>query len=199
MPKKRINANFYTISGYKMERIPKEDKERLKDDPYWKNHDYWLVEKSLPDGRLYSGWGVSHPTKITAEDLPPDYMLTHNHKKRGYIRTAGVVSLVYKPSPFHNHTYKDDFVYISYTKDLSEYDLGWGENSVYWHCDEYLFGSDIVDFIFAVEKNSPGVDVTDIKRRMVEQYNAYCDEMTEMGWQGNYKHIETLEELRHEN
>lgn len=195
---KRINANFYTDEAYVREKIPPEDKERLKDDDFWRGHDYWYVKKTLPGGRLYSGWGARHPTKITPEDLPPDYIRTHDYKKKGYIRTAGVKDLVYHESPFHNHAFKDDFLYISYGDLLPKYKMGdWSDDSVYAKCDEYIWGGDIVDFIFAVEKNSPDLDVSDIKRRMVAQYNAYCDEMNEWEFaRGAYKHIKELEELR---
>ena len=56
--KKRIKANFYTISGYK--------------------YDHGMTIKyELPNGCLYSGWGSQHPTKITAEDLPEWYVKTN--------------------------------------------------------------------------------------------------------------------------
>lgn len=197
MAKKRIKQNFYTVSAEKFERITKNDREAMSEEEksYWQYKDFWYVTKRLPDNRLYAGWGWQHPTKLTPDDLPDNYILLTNHKKHGYIRTHGVVDIVYHPSPFHNHTFKDDFLYISYTKPLGEYVGGFASNSTIVNCDEYIFGNDIIDFIFAVEKNSPDVNVADIKRRMVEQYNAYCDEMNEWKHLPKHKKIEKLEDL----
>ena len=195
---KKISSNFYLIDGYHFQRITKEDREKMSEEErtYWIDKNYWYVEKKLPDGRLYSGNGFSHPTKLTAKDLPEDYILLTNYKKHGYIRASGVKDLIYSPSPFHNHAFKDDFLYISYTIPLGEYVSGWEKNSTYNRCDEYIFGNDIVNFIFAVEKWSPDYDVTQIKRDMVKQYNLYCDEMSSWRSTYNYKKIERLEELR---
>jgi len=178
---KRIKQNFYTLRGYSFEKIPKEDREKLKNDKYWSGKEYWHVEKSLPDNRLYAGWGFRYPTKLTPEDLPEDFIYISNYKKCGYIRTSGVKSLVYHPSYFHNHAFKDDFLYISYSKDLGEYKHGYEDGSTYKECDEYIFGDDIIYFIAAVDKYSPEINTEDIKKKMVEQYNLYCDEMAE--WQ----------------
>ena len=186
--KKRIKANFYTIDGYVMERIPMEDKIALQDDPNWRYKDHWWVRRSLPDNRLYSGWGVRYPTKITPEDLPSDYTLMLDYRKHGYIRTAGVKDLYYKPSTFHNHSFKDDFLYISYSGKLPGGDM----TDLYDSCDEYIFGPDIISFIVAVEKNSPDIDVSAIKDRMVEQHNLYIDEVGER-WGG--KKVNTFKEL----
>ena len=195
---KRIKQNFYTISAYNMVRITKADREEMNDEDreYWKDKDYWYVKKKLPDNRLYAGWGSRYPTKLTPTDLPDDYILTSDYKKYGYIRTAGVVDLVYHPSVWHNHSFKDDFIYISYTKPLGEYKEGLGEGSTFRQCDEYIWGNDIVSFILAAEKNSPQVDVSGVKQRMTEQYNDYVDEMNRIGFGEQYKRIDRLEDLR---
>ena len=191
---KRLNQHFYMIDGYKLEKIPPEEKEKLKDDPNWNTKDRWFVKKSLPNGRLYAGWSFAHPTKITKEDLSDDFVLLENYKKHGYIRTGGIKSLIYRPSVFHNHAFKDDFLYISYSKNLGEYKEGYDEGSTYKECDEYIFGSDIINFIVSVDKYSPNIDTSDIKKRMVEQYNLYCDEMNERSSQ-KVKKINSFEEL----
>lgn len=197
MSKSRIKRNFYLKSGYDFKKITKADREKMTEEEkeYWKNKNYWYVFKELPDGRLYAGWGFAHPTKLTKDDLPPDYILLTNYKKCGYIRTAGVKSLIYHESPFHNHTYKDDFLYISYTQDLGEYNPSRDDDGTFQQCDEYIFGNDIVDFILAVEKWSPEIDVTDIKERMVDQYNAYIDEMNRWEHIQQYHKIDKLEDL----
>ena len=198
MSKNRIKRNFYLESGYDFQRITNADREKMteKEKEYWKDKDYWYVFKSLPDGRLYAGWDFRYPTKLTKDDLPPDYIFLANYKKRGYIRTAGVKSLIYRESPFHNHTFKDDFLYISYTKDLGEYNPSWEADGTLQQCDEYIFGNNIVDFIFAVEKWSPEIDVAEIKERMVDQYNAFVAEMRQWEYGQQYEEIEKLEELK---
>ena len=181
MSKKHIKQNFYTVEALKFQRITQADREKMNDEErdYWSDKSHWYINKKLPNGRLYAGWGSRYPTKLTPEDLPDDYIRNYDYKKNGFIRTKGVKDLIYVPSPFHNHTFKDDFLYISYNKKLPEYKADdWGDGSTYSECDEYIWGPGIVDFILAVEKNSPDVDVADIKRRMVEQYNAYIDEMS---------------------
>lgn len=176
---KRKFRNFYTIDGYKMVRITKDDIEKMTEEEkeYWRYKKYWYVKKSLPDGRLYAGDGFTYPTKITPKDLPDDYIEVFDYKKHGYIRTKGIKGLIYKPSPFHNHSFKDDFLYISYTKKLGAYVSGFDENSTFAQCDEYLFGSDILDFIDAAYVWSPEIDTTKIRKQMVEQYNAFCEEI----------------------
>lgn len=194
--KKRIKSNFYTDCYFALEPIPSEKLQELREaDDYWKYRTRYYVKRKLPDNRLYSGWSKIHPTKITPSDLPPDYILLHNYKKHGYIRTAGVVDVVYHPSPFHNHAFKDDFLYISYTSVLGEYKEGYGEDSTFIKCDEYIFGNDIVDFVLAAEKNSPQFDFSEVKKKMVDQYNAYCDEMNEWPAGPRHNHIDKLEEL----
>ena len=179
MSKNRIKQNFYATSIRKFERIPQDTWDAMTDEQKeWYRIGYWYNEYELPDGRLYAGWSTQHPTKLTKDDLPEDYIFISGYKKRGYMRTAGVKGLVYKRSPFHNHTFKDDFLYISYTKPLGEYVDGYDKGSTYAECDEYIFGNDIVDFIVAVDKWSPEIDTSRIKEEMVEQYNAYCDEMS---------------------
>ena len=199
MSKNRIKQNFYTVKALDFKSITKADREKMSEEEkeYWKDKHFWYVSKTLPDGRLYAGWGSRYPTKLTPADLPDDYIRNYDYKKNGFIRTSGVKDLVYAPAPFHNHAFKDDYLYISYGKKLPPYKAAdWGEGSTYAECDEYIWGNNIVDFIFAVEKNSPDVNVADIKRRMVEQYNAYCDEMNEWGYLPKHIKIKKLEDLR---
>lgn len=193
----RIKANFYMIDGYKYERMTDEEYEQYKDSQFLKSN-YWFVFKSLPDGRLYSGNSFQYPTKITANDLPQDYTLLSNYDKHGYIRTAGIKDLYYDPCIDHSHPFKDDFLFISYGKSLSEYDKhGFGEDSIYNNCDEYIWGWDIVTFIKAAEINSPEFDVTEIKEQIVKQYNLYVNEMKrrQSFIHKDLKHISCFEEL----
>lgn len=185
---KKIKANFYRKDYYRYEKIPPEEKQKMRDawaaaGKKWDERDYWMVRHELPDGRLYSGSRAPRPTKITARDLPEYYIEMTDYKQRGYIKASDVKSLVYKPSPFHNNCFRDDSLYISYTKDLT----GLDEDEAYKQCDEWIWGSDIVRFIRGVKVWSPEVDVSQIEQQIVEQYNAYVDSKRD--------YIERLEDL----
>lgn len=136
----------------------------------------------IPEGYLYSGWKSGRKTKIKPEDLPKSYVYLSNYKKEGYLETAGIVDVIYKPSLFHNHAFKDDFLYISYTKEFPEQEEFPFQQ--FDECDEYVFGNDILTVVKGIEKNNPESNpllekIKDIKSRMVNQYNAYVDEMGE--------------------
>lgn len=195
---KRIKANFYRKDYYRYERIPPDEKQKIRDayaaaGGTWDEGDYWMVKHELPDGRLYSGSHTPRPTKITPDDLPAYYIEMRDYKQRGYIKALDVTSVVYKPSPFHNHSFKDDSLYISYTKDLT----GLDRDELYEQCDEWIWGYDIIDFIRGMEIWSPEVDVSQIKQQMVEQYNAYVDCMNEWDFKHDIKrdYIERFEDL----
>lgn len=174
-----------------VEAIP-ETKEKLKELGLYLSYDkYTYVKHATEDGTLYSGWKTGRKTKIRPEDLPVTYVRCHNYKKNGYVETASVVDVVYKPSPFHNHTYKDDFIFISYTKTMNPNEEMWDQ------CDEYIFGGDIVDVVFGIEKNNPELKdkIQAIKDAMVVQYNLYVDEMSQWPHNTTTK-IEKLEDIR---
>lgn len=154
--KKRIKANFYTISGYKYDK-----------------YDHNLIMKyELPDGRLYSGWGNQHPTKITAEDLPEWYVKTNYYSKYGYVNTKGVIDVIYRRSFFDNHWLKDAMLGLSYhgiidkNEDIMIYD----KNEV----DEYFWGNDILDVLAGIEKYSPNINTTQVREGILQDYNAYA-------------------------
>lgn len=163
---------------------------------------YTWVYKELPDGYLYSGWRTGRRTKIKPEDLPEDYIELNGYKKCGYLKTAGVSGLYYKPSPFHNHSFKDDFLFITY----GDKKLKLEKDELWLNCDEYVFGTDIISVVFAIEKNNAENKelmnvVRKIKAEMVDQYNAFISEMIENGWREytEDKKISKLEELRGES
>lgn len=159
-----------------------------------------IVLHEIPGGYLYSGWKTGRKTKLKPEDLPKSFVYIRNYKKHGYIQTAGVVDVKYKPSPFHNHAFKDDFLYISYHQPMAVIggeEKGWMDT--FKHCDEYIFGSDIIGVLDGIEKNNPDneelqVLCKEIEGRMVEQYNAFIDEASEM--RGGFERIESFDELR---
>ena len=110
-----------------------------------------------------------YATKITKEDLPEDYIEIHSRVisyMTGYLRTAGIVDLFYRPLRM-NHMFKDDRIYISYKdkitveKDSCGYDC-------YKGCDVFMTGGDIVNIVLAAEKFS-GYDTTGIRRQIEEK------------------------------
>lgn len=167
----------------------------------WAEHDLFEYEiKQLPGGRLYSGWRTGRATNIKAEDLPESYVLCHSYKKRGYLQTAGVTDISYRPSPFHNHTFKDDFLFVKYDGkfDPPEAVITYNDSTyLFDQTGEYIFGNDIVDVVLNIEKYSPDVaeKLQEIKAAMVTQYNAWIDEMGGMFGLDESRKIRTLEEL----
>lgn len=150
--KKRIKANFYTISCYK--------------------YDHGMTIKyELPDGRLYSGWGNRYPTKITAKDLPEWYVKTNYYSKYGYVNTKGIVDVIYRRSFFDNHWLKDAILGLSYRSIINKDE----DVPIYKkpEIDEYFWGNDILDVLSGIEKYSPNIDTTLVRDGILKDYNAY--------------------------
>lgn len=63
-----------------------------------------------------------YPTKLTAADLPEDYIKIHSRViwyMKGYLRTSGIVDMMYRWVR-ENYLFKDDYIYISYHGPLKE-------------------------------------------------------------------------------
>lgn len=173
--KKRIKANFYTISGYKY------------------NHGM-IIKYELPNGRLYSGWGSHHPTKITAEDLPEWYVKTNYYSKYGYVNTKGVVDVIYRRSFFDNHWLKDAMLGLSYHSIINKDE----DVPIYKkpEIDEYFWGNDILDILSGIEKYSPNIDTTLVRDGILQDYNAYAEHENEhYDLYRTEQHYDTFEQL----
>lgn len=173
--KKRIKANFYTISGYKY------------------NHGM-TIKYELPNGRLYSGWGSHHPTKITAEDLPEWYVKTNYYSKYGYVNTKGVVDVIYRRSFFDNHWLKDAMLGLSYHSIINKDE----DFPIYKkpEIDEYFWGNDILDILSGIEKYSPNIDTTLVRDGILQDYNAYAEHENEhYDLYRTEQHYDTFEQL----
>ena len=173
--KKRIKANFYTISGYK--------------------YDHGMTIKyELPDGCLYSGWGKQHPTKITAKDLPEWYVKTNYYSKYGYANTKGVVDVIYRRSFFDNHWLKDAMLGLSYHSIINKDE----DVPIYKkpEIDEYFWGNDILDILSGIEKYSPEIDTTQVREGILQDYNAYAEHENEhYDLYRTEQHYDTFEQL----
>lgn len=110
-----------------------------------------------------------YPTKITAEDLPEDYIEVRSRVIRyttGYFKTSGIVDMKYQRSNL-NHLFKDDYLYVSYSEPLKCEKNRFGFNDVV-NYDICLCGNCIIPFILAAEKYS-GIDTTNIRKQIEEK------------------------------
>lgn len=191
MSKKRITAKLYTIDGYVYVRDP--------------GHEHHYELKSLPDNRLYSGWGTRYPTKITVDDLPEWYVYLTDYRKHGYLSCKDVTAVAYLNSPFDNHWLKDADLLISYTLDkfeLAEPTFGrrpCGALEKYRDDDGksviHIWGSDILTALKGIMKYSPDVDVGNVIDGIIADYNAYADDRNKWGWEPHVDHIDNLDKF----
>ncbi|MCF0115113.1 MAG: hypothetical protein HUJ56_07155 [Erysipelotrichaceae bacterium] len=104
-----------------------------------------------------------YPTKITAEDLPEDYLEIRSRViwyMTGYLKTSGIVDMKYKWAKL-NHLFKDDYIYISYKEPLRMETDSWGFKD-YVNYDVCVCGNSIVDIVLAAEKYS-NFDTTEVR------------------------------------
>ena len=146
MAKKKITAPVYTKGKYGRE---------------------FRVTADTDNPFLYSMG--RYPTKITKEDLPDDYIEIHSRViwyMTGYLRTSGIVDLLYRPLRM-NHMFKDDCLYISYRDKITVEKDSYGFND-YKGCDVFITGGDIVNIVLAAEKFSL-YDTREIRRQIEEK------------------------------
>ena len=80
-----------------------------------------------------------YPTKLTAADLPEDYIKISSRViwyMKGYLRTSGIVDMMYRWVREY-HLFKDDYIYISYQELICR---GWFLPSNTYDCD-YQIGT----------------------------------------------------------
>jgi hypothetical protein len=109
-------------------------------------------------------------TKIKEEDLPSDYIKFKSRSiwyMTGYLKTSGVKDLYYTYIK-ENHLFKDDFLYISYDKKIEKIKDEYGYEEIRYF-DFFICGNDIIDVLFAIEKNS-NIDTTKIRNKIEEKF-----------------------------
>jgi hypothetical protein len=155
--KKKISANLYTYS-----RI------------VFKNN-AWCYE-DLENNCLFSN--MKYPTKITPEDLPEWFIKGRYYKNHGFLSAKGVKDLVYDPNYLFNHFHRDDWLYISYDKPIEEFEEdGWlGKRKVFRDYDESICGNQIIEFLAAVQKYSPDVEIGDIVQELIRKSEWFLKE-----------------------
>ena len=82
------------------------------------------------DGRTLLSHG-RYRTKFTVEDIPEWYCKLCRRGAYEYVRAKGVKHLLYKPNLFHNHMFKDDFLYISYDRPIRPRENAFGFTTFY--------------------------------------------------------------------
>lgn len=146
MTRKRIAANLYTCG-----RFGKRLRETLdRDNPY-----------------LYSGG--RYATKITADDLPEDYIQIQSRSiwyMTGYLKASGIVDMAYTWIK-ENHLFKDDYIYISYSEPLRREKDRWGFVG-FVNYDVCICGNSIVGIVLAAEKYS-ACDTSRVREQIEEK------------------------------
>lgn len=213
--KMQDNFGFMSINGFELDNEPgivyglkglmprgnvEKAKAALKEDNIYMSYERYTSVKFQNGEYLFSGWRSKVRTKIKPEDLPESYVELHNYKKHGYLETAGVADVAYKPCLFDNHAFKDDFLCITY-KDKSGKMFGDKSelDELTDASDEYIFGNDILRVVEGIVKNNPDNQelqkkILKIKERMVEKYNTYVEEENRK-WNHGLKKVDSFEEL----
>lgn len=126
--------------------------------------------ETLPNKGLYAN-GI-YPTKLTIDDLTPDFVELYKGRRFCFMKASGVKDLLYKPNYWvDNHLYKDDFLYISYDKKITEKADKMAFDS-YEGYDEILWGWSIVSFVNAVVEHSD-IDVSNILSELEKKKRWY--------------------------
>ena len=146
MRKKRITSEIYTYGKF-----GKRLRETLDcDNPF-----------------LYSK-GI-YPTKITANDLPEDYIEIHSRSiwyMTGFLKTSDIKDMEYIYCK-ENHLFKDDYIYISYSEDLKFEKDKYGHKE-YTNYDICISGDDIINIVLAAEKYS-GFNAEKVRAKIEEK------------------------------
>lgn len=112
-----------------------------------------------------------YKTKIREEDLSSDYVKFHSRTiwyMIGYIKTSGVIDINYEAAKL-NHLFKDDYLYINYSKKLilTKNCLGFED---YENYEMVVCGSDIIPILFAIERNS-NINTDEVRKKIADKFN----------------------------
>ena len=112
-------------------------------------------------------------SNIKEEDLPEDYIKIHSRTlwyMYGFVKLSGV-KYAYCTAIHENHYRKDDYIYISYDKEITEKKDKHGFRDIEGY--DYCFcGNAVETIIKAIEQLSPEVDLAQVKKvlRAKDQY-----------------------------
>ena len=106
-------------------------------------------------------------TKIQVKDLPEYYCPIHSRSiwyMQGFLKTAGVTDIAYTYCK-ENHLFKDDYIYLCYDGKLVKSAGRWND----YDNGLAISGNDIVPIVLFVEKYSPNVDTSEVRRLIAEK------------------------------
>jgi len=106
-----------------------------------------------PDEQGYLFSRGIYRTKILPSDLPEWFVYGYIHRQHGYISARGVRDLLYRPSYYSDHLFKDDLLFVSYNAPI-EPDKESTQGIWFHGYDHIVFGSMIIPFLEAVRKYS---------------------------------------------
>ena len=134
--------------------------------------------KGRTEQRIYSQDGFlfaqgRYPTKI--KELPAYYIPCYIHHQMGWIDTKNIKDMVYKPNLYVNHAFKDDRLYISYSRKITAAPERLAEYTGY---DEIIWGYDIVSIVMAARRNA-GYDTSMIKQQILDKMKWFREEYPE--------------------
>ncbi len=127
---------------------------------------------------LYSGG--YYRTKIKAEELPPHYCPIHSRSiwyMDGFVRTEGVKYVDYSFID-ENHLFKDDYIYISYSKPIRTVPTSWGGTDMTDY-NVAICGNDIIPILFYIEKFSPDVETSHVRKKILQKVKLYREHYPE--------------------
>lgn len=118
------------------------------------NKERCLESIRLPNNYLWSK--RIYKTKITAKDLPESFIYGRFYKTWGYIDTAGIVDMYYKPNLHFNHFLKDDCLVISYTGKIKKVrkKIGTITYDEFENESHRIYGNEIIDILKGARKYS---------------------------------------------
>lgn len=140
----KINANFYTVAQT----------------PTLKTFD--RIREADPERYLFSKG--RYKTKIRTEDLPEYFIEGVYYRTHGFMSAKGVKQVVYHPNMWVNHMFKDDYLYVSYDKEIETIKTKMGYIDFKNH-DYVIRGWSIINFLKGIEKYS-NYDISFIKEQI---------------------------------
>lgn len=129
----------------------------------------WYSEREpLPDERLFSYRGNRcYPTKLTAADLPEEYLEVWLYRTKSYINIKKIKDVKYHPvGMLENHLFKDDSLLISFDKPIEKMIDERGFE--YYSEDIIVWNWDILRVLKALEKYA-GWDISLHKEEIWEK------------------------------
>ncbi len=89
----------------------------------------------------------------------------------GFVRTADVKFIDFRFVD-ENHLFKDDYIYISYNKPIRTVQNDWGYLD-YVDYDVHICGNDIIPLLFFIEKYSPNVKTSHVRKKILKKFSLY--------------------------